>query len=205
MLNIEERKTTPKLNWKLNKKQSTDICKVYLAKDKTKQWRKMVTATNEIISYRKDESDAWTTLIQPYEGDEITDIWTRVSKCEKASRVVIERELAKQNSVKINSAQKHRAKKNGVESTYTVDDWKECLQHFNNKCAKCGNGVNICQDHYIPIVLGGGYTKSNIIPLCIKCNSSKGMKQPERYFDKQVIEKIKKYFKMLENRSQNSL
>lgn len=66
------------------------------------------------------------------------------------------------------------ARKKSLASDLTLSQWKECETFFNLKCAYCGNDSNaLTQDHFIPIVRGGGYTKSNIIPSCKSCNFSK--------------------------------
>lgn len=72
--------------------------------------------------------------------------------------------------------QKRRAmKKNAPINDYTVKQWKDCLDHFNNECAYCGKKKEVLdQEHVIPISRGGSNTKTNIIPSCGSCNYTKG-------------------------------
>jgi len=44
---------------------------------------------------------------------------------------------------------------------------------FNNKCAYCFEGNYESLDHIIPLRRGGTNTVKNLVPSCIKCNSSK--------------------------------
>lgn len=57
----------------------------------------------------------------------------------------------------------------------TQDQWLDILNRFNGLCAYCGSCPdNITMDHDIPISRGGSHTASNVVPACLKCNSSKG-------------------------------
>ena len=81
-------------------------------------------------------------------------------------------ELHKKNS------QVRRAKKNGLASNFTPEQWDQVVSDFAGKCAYCGETAVLHQDHFIPVTKGGSYTKSNIIPACQSCNSSKNNKHP---------------------------
>lgn len=78
--------------------------------------------------------------------------------------------------------QKRRSMKNQLETNFTVEDWNNCLKHFNYCCAYCGMSETenvdkfnqkLEQEHVIPVTKGGGYTVDNIIPSCRSCNASK--------------------------------
>lgn len=55
--------------------------------------------------------------------------------------------------------------------------FREKLLFFSNKCAYClidlVDSVNLSWDHVIPISKGGTHTPGNLVPCCLKCNSSK--------------------------------
>jgi arsenate reductase-like glutaredoxin family protein len=79
-------------------------------------------------------------------------------------------------------SQNRRAAKKNLEADFTSDDWQECLEYFDHECAYCGIsekehleqfGKQLSQDHFIPLIEDGTYTKDNIIPSCSSCNSSK--------------------------------
>lgn len=73
------------------------------------------------------------------------------------------------------SKHKRRSLEREALATLTLNQWIECCNHFNNKCAYCGksdkNGLT--QEHFVPVMKGGEYTVTNIIPSCGSCNSSK--------------------------------
>lgn len=95
----------------------------------------------------------------------------------------------------------------------TKKDWLESLKYFNHECSYCGNKENIEQDHVRPLTKGGSHTKTNIIPACRSCNSSKRQrlledwypKQP--FYDKEREEKILKWMgcKIKDNKIQTVL
>lgn len=65
---------------------------------------------------------------------------------------------------------------------FTKKEWKEVQARFNHKCAYCGKETKLTQDHIIPVSKGGGYTKSNIVPCCASCNSSKQDRDLEKWY-----------------------
>ena len=70
-------------------------------------------------------------------------------------------------------AQKRRAMKELLPSTLNEQQWELIKQQFDNKCAYCGKGLPLAQDHFLALSKGGEYTINNIIPSCQSCNSSK--------------------------------
>ena len=78
--------------------------------------------------------------------------------------------------------QLRRARKQNVVYDLTFEQWESIKIHFDNKCAYCGKESKMTQDHFVPIVNGGGHTKSNIIPCCLSCNCSKSTKDFEKWY-----------------------
>lgn len=83
---------------------------------------------------------------------------------------------------------------------YSVDVWEETLRQFEYKCSYCNKEVDkLTQDHIVPVSKGGGYLRSNIVPACKSCNSSKGNKdmitwyREQDYFIEGNLEKIKEW------------
>lgn len=70
-------------------------------------------------------------------------------------------------------AHKRRAAKKRLENNLTPEEWESAKSEFMNKCAYCGKSGKLTQDHFIAISNGGGFTKSNIVPACVHCNTSK--------------------------------
>lgn len=71
---------------------------------------------------------------------------------------------------------KRRLRKKGVECSLTLQEWQAILQDYEWSCAYCGSTDAPCQDHVIPLSLGGPHTKENVVPACRSCNSKKGTK-----------------------------
>lgn len=74
-------------------------------------------------------------------------------------------------------------------SDFTKEDWQETLEAFENKCAYCGSDDSIEQDHVVPITKSGSHTKTNIIPACRSCNSSKRQRLLEGWYPYQEFYK----------------
>lgn len=77
---------------------------------------------------------------------------------------------------------KRRAKMRGATATLTLTQWQETWQEFNGKCFWCRK-VATCMEHIVPIQprpgnQQGHHTKSNVVPSCQPCNSSKLNKDP---------------------------
>lgn len=65
-------------------------------------------------------------------------------------------------------------RKNG--GSFTAEEWKALCFQYGYKCLKCGQSVELTVDHVVPVSKGGTNDISNIQPLCLSCNSSKGAK-----------------------------
>lgn len=96
--------------------------------------------------------------------------------------------------------QKRRSAKNNLPSNYTTAEWDACKAYFGDRCAYCGQMTSLTQDHVVPISKGGGYISGNIIPACLRCNSSKQDKLISEWYSKQ-----KYYAKKREKAIQNYL
>ena len=94
---------------------------------------------------------------------------------------------------------------NKSKGDYSLDEWEQTKAYFGNRCAYCGVSSDVLsQDHFIPLSKGGSYTKDNIIPACIRCNSSKNNTDFKEWFTKQEfynfdrLQKIEDYLKEIE-------
>lgn len=71
---------------------------------------------------------------------------------------------------------------------FTRADWYAVLKQFNYQCAYCLKPLKrLTKDHVVPLHRGGNHTKSNIVPACKRCNSSKGTKLVEEWFTHSVV------------------
>ena len=66
-------------------------------------------------------------------------------------------------------------------NSFTKQNWYEVIDAFDNCCAYCGSDESIEQEHFVPVSLGGGYIRGNILPACRKCNREKLAKPPRQF------------------------
>lgn len=77
-------------------------------------------------------------------------------------------------------AERRRARKKGLLSTLTVEQWEAILHTYKHRCAYCGHrSNNLTQDHLVALSQGGPTVAHNIVPACKSCNSSKGARPAE--------------------------
>lgn len=75
-----------------------------------------------------------------------------------------------------------------TENSITMEDWNSICMEFDNSCAYCGkHNVKLTRDHVTAVIYGGANTKSNIVPACKKCNSSKGSIPFSVWYKKQAF------------------
>ena len=94
-----------------------------------------------------------------------------------------------------------RAIKKGNGGTYTLEQWEECLNFFENKCAYTGakiEGKELHRDHIIPISKGGTSYIWNICPASKFANLSKRANDLEEWYKKQPYYDNKKLEKIIE-------
>lgn len=111
----------------------------------------------------------------------------------------------KYKELSINQYHKRQARLKNLIHSFTKQEWEECKSYFKNEqgeleCAYCGKKLKrATQDHFIPVSKGGHYIKSNIIPVCQSCNSSKCDKDFKEwyleriFYSKEREDKVYKY------------
>ena len=92
---------------------------------------------------------------------------------------------------------RRRARTAGLLSSFTSNQWQQCLSHFNHQCAYCGSTESLEQEHVIPVSRGGHYTPDNIIPACRSCNASKNNKIMQDWFTQQEIYSVERMANIL--------
>lgn len=105
-----------------------------------------------------------------------------------------------------------RAKRRLLPHDLTECEWQHALEYFGYCCAVCGKPIGLwhtlAQDHWIAESNGGGFTKTNIVPLCHGvggCNNSKHASDPIEWLHrkfgkreaKQIASRILAYFASL--------
>lgn len=53
-------------------------------------------------------------------------------------------------------------------------EWLQILEAHHYQCAYCGSLGRLTIDHVVPIVVGGLHCSDNVVPACLRCNTSKG-------------------------------
>ena len=108
---------------------------------------------------------------------------------EAFSRKVNEWKLKNRDKVKEISKgyqQRRRSKMKKIQYSLSVKEWQQIKDFFNHCCAYCGKpSKRLTQEHFIPVSRHGEYTKHNIIPACLSCNSSKNNKSFEEWYPEQ--------------------
>src|SRR5690625_3380586 len=84
---------------------------------------------------------------------------------------------------------------------WTKSDWEKCKLYFSNKCVYCGSEEFLTQDHFIPLSNDNctGTIPTNIVPSCVRCNSSKNNKNPYEWASNESLKRIREYFNSIES------
>lgn len=92
----------------------------------------------------------------------------------RASNLKIARETSR-----IKEARR-RARKRELPDTFTLQEWKICLEYWDQKCCICAGNQQIHADHWIALSDANcpGTTVSNMIALCRQCNLAKNARNP---------------------------
>lgn len=91
---------------------------------------------------------------------------------------------------------KRRERRQKVPWRWTEEDWRKCKQAWSNRCAYCGAAADLTQDHFIPLSAPNcpGTIPSNMLPVCLRCNTSKQHRSPYIWLkDQQRLERILDY------------
>lgn len=102
----------------------------------------------------------------------------------------VDAQWRKRNPEKVRAyKQNRRARKTEAGGSYTAAEWKALKKQYNGRCACCGKKKKLTPDHVIPVSLGGTSDISNIQPLCLSCNTSKGNRHTTDYRTKSGIKR----------------
>ena len=103
-----------------------------------------------------------------------------------------------------NAHQRRRSKEAALGNGITVEQWQECMQFFNWKCAYSGKPLkegNRSLDHVTPLNLGGENEIWNVVPMHRNYNSSKQDKEMEEWYKEQEFyseERLQKIYEWQE-------
>jgi len=90
------------------------------------------------------------------------------------------------------NGQRRRARLAGLPFKFGLGDEEDTMEMFGRVCAFCGSEGKQTMEHVVPVyrtdVLNPGTVRGNIIPLCGKCNDSKGTRLLEEYlYDEKLL------------------
>lgn len=75
------------------------------------------------------------------------------------------------------ASHRRKSRVKSVANDLTAEQWQGIIASQGNKCAYCKTSFGLflvpTRDHVIPVVKGGGLTRSNVVAACRSCNSSK--------------------------------
>ena len=174
----------------------TDDSEAYIKlKDKWDQRYNEIKDTDEFKKrgkkYRADNRDKIREKQNQYLKDH-----PEIRKKQRARYIATENGYRKTREKERRKDQRRRARKKGLESSLTAQQWEDCKSFFNYTCAYCGKEVDaLTQDHFIAVKNDGEYSRDNIIPVCHSCNSSKRDKDFFEWYPQQEF-----YSKMREKR-----
>jgi 5-methylcytosine-specific restriction endonuclease McrA len=89
-----------------------------------------------------------------------------------------------------------RARKLGAPRVeLTGPQWARIIKAFHYACAYCGESFalvseQLTQDHIVPLSRGGSHDRTNVVPACLSCNSSKQDLTAGDFFEKRLREKL---------------
>jgi 5-methylcytosine-specific restriction endonuclease McrA len=89
---------------------------------------------------------------------------------------------------------KLREKRFNIESVITEQDLVDIRDKFEHKCFVCGDAEDLCYDHFYPTKHKVSLNKDNCVLLCNSCNGKKGNKNPETFFSKRQMKKLKEQY-----------
>lgn len=104
---------------------------------------------------------------------------------------------------KITKANQKRRHQKRNDFSLTDEEWQETIEYFDYSCAYCGHTDKLAYEHFIPFSKGGSFTKNNILPACIHCNSSKHDRDfkewypKQKFYSKESERKIYTYLKLM--------
>lgn len=92
----------------------------------------------------------------------------------------------------------NRAYKDQLVGDLTAEDWQDAVEFFEHTCAYCGAEEKLYREHIEPVSKQGLNVRSNVIPACLSCNSSKNNKDMEEWYKNQAFFSKERFAKIIE-------
>lgn len=95
------------------------------------------------------------------------------------------RRLQEKVAMRNANANRRRAREKSLPNTLTKQEWLEIIEYFCGCCAYCLMPTDHPTiDHLFPLSKGGGTTRDNTVPACLRCNSRKNDKNVLQFMTK---------------------
>jgi hypothetical protein len=155
------------------------------------------TIVHQKIRYRRDNKEG----IAQYYQDNKDSIARKMAQYYQNNREAVLKRKAQYMKTDEGRASakrnwnKRRKNAQSVINNLTLQQERFMLFYFNNACVIC-DASHEHKDHWVPISKGGGYTVTNVVPMCASCNCSKNATMPgvwlRRKFSEHKARKIEK-------------
>jgi 5-methylcytosine-specific restriction endonuclease McrA len=127
--------------------------------------------------YRKLNGDALRAYDKarrtPEENRRLVAAWKKANPDKVAIQT---RRWKKAHPEKVRLYTNRRRCRQLVAGTLTFTEWEWVKAFYGFICLRCKQHKSLTIDHVVPVSLGGRNDISNIQPLCLSCNASKGAK-----------------------------
>ena len=157
----------------LQQKKWREENKEYIEKYREKNKNKIQERNKK---YWEENKEKQKEVIAKWRKDNALHIkeYRKINKERDKEKAKIWGRSEKGNALRRTITQRYRARKKKLASQLTASEWLKIKRDFNNSCAYCNDkGVNLEQEHFVPVSKGGGLTDNNILPSCRSCNASK--------------------------------
>lgn len=81
--------------------------------------------------------------------------------------------------------------------SYTFEQVKQLEKKFNDQCAYCEKSGKLTLDHFVPVSKGGPDCLGNLVPACLSCNSAKGNRDTQVWYENQSFYSKSRWRKIL--------
>ena len=153
--------------------------------------------------YKQEYNKQWHQDNKEYK-QEYNKQWYQDNKEHKQEYCKQWRKTPQGQVVAFNAYQRRRAKEQNQGNGITVEQWQECMQFFDWKCAYSGKPLkkgNRSLDHITPLNLGGENEIWNLVPMFRNYNSSKNDKEMLEWYKEQPFyseDRLKKIYEWQE-------
>ena len=140
----------------------------------TKEWRESHPETVKRMKYNNRHKPENAAKIRKWDRARSTEKNRRYRELNLEKTKALQKRWWERNPLKIVEYRHRRralVKKSG--GSFSVSEWKELLERYDNKCLACGSTDRLTADHVLPLSKGGRNTIDNIQILCYSCNSRK--------------------------------